>query len=73
MLFVDCVNYYSYIVVHIPAGANPSCLQTTAASVASHISSHTVPHSLLKQISKRPSRSLGPSASRTSPSAQPGQ
>ena len=33
---------------------NPSCLQTTWASVASHRSSHTVPQILLLQISTRP-------------------
>ena len=39
----------------VPILVNPSCLQTTPASVSSHIWSHTVPHSLLRQISTRPS------------------
>ncbi len=54
-----------------PVEDSPSCLQTTPASVVSHIWSHTVPHSLLRQISTRPSRLLVPPIRRTSPSVQP--
>ena len=46
-----------------------SCLQTTRASRASQKSSHTVPQVLLKHISTRPSSSVTPPTSLTSPSA----
>ena len=49
---------------------NPSCLQTTLASLASHPSSHTVPHSLLIQISTLPSKGLKPPDNLTSPYEQ---
>ena len=48
-----------------PAGENPSCLQTTAASCTSHSWSQTVPHLLLKHISTLPSCSFVPLTSRT--------
>ena len=48
-----------------PAGENPSCLQTTAASCASQSRSQTVPHLLLKHISTLPSCSFVPLTSRT--------
>ena len=55
----------------IPKCGIPSCLQTTLASMLSHIWSHTVPHSSLRQISTRPSVLLAPPTSLTSPSVQP--
>ena len=48
-----------------PAGENPSCLQTTAASCASQSRSQIVPHLLLKHISTLPSCSFVPLTSRT--------
>lgn len=51
----------------------PSCLHTTLASVTFQVLLHTVPHSLLLQISTRPSKLLSEPASRTSPSLQPMQ
>ena len=53
----------------IPIGANPSCLQTTLASLLSQKSSHTVPHWLL-HISTRPSWVFCPSWSLMSPYVQ---
>ena len=53
-----------------PSGRNPSCLQTTDASLLSQRSSHTVPHTLPKQISTLPSISVWPPTRRTSPSVQ---
>ena len=63
----SCINHQH----SLPVVASPSCLQTTVASVTSHISSHTVPHSLFKHISTRPSALLAPPASRTSPCVHP--
>lgn len=51
----------------LPSLENPSCLQTTFASVRPQPSSHTVPHSLLLQTSTRPSNTSLPPASLTSP------
>ena len=45
---------------------NPSCLQTTRASLSSQKSSHTVPQVLLKHISTRPSSSVPPPTNLTS-------
>jgi len=45
---------------NLPVEANPSCLQTTLASVLSQKSSHTVPHALLLQISTRPLEFVAP-------------
>ena len=45
---------------------NPSCLQTTRASLSSQESSHTVPQELLKHTSTRPSSSVRPPTSLTS-------
>ena len=57
--------------VLVPAGFSPNCLQTTPASVSSHIWSHTVPHSSFRQISTRPSKLLLPPTSLTSPAVHP--
>lgn len=46
---------------------NPSCRQTTVASLVPHKSSHTVPHTLLLQYSTRPSVGMLPLTSLTSP------
>ena len=48
----------------------PSCLQTTAASFASHSSSHTEPQRPCRHTSTLPSNSLAPSIRRTSPLVQ---
>ena len=53
-----------------PVEENPSCLQTTMTSLLVQESSHTVPHVPLKQTSTRPSSSLVPLTSLTSPSMQ---
>ena len=53
-----------------PIGENPSCLQTTAASCASHPWSQIVPHLLLEQISTLPSCSFVPLTSQTPFSTQ---
>lgn len=58
----------AYTISNIPMFENPSCLQTTEASLLSHKSSHTVPHNPPKQISTLPSYTLAPSTNRTSPS-----
>lgn len=42
-------------ILNLPESDSPSCLHTTLASVSSHIRLQTVPHSLLRQISRRPS------------------
>lgn len=60
-----------YIQVFIPVAENPSCLQTTAASMLLHASSHTVPQALLLQTSTRPSLALEPPARRISPVVHP--
>ena len=49
---------------------NPSCLQTTRASLLSQESSHTVPQVLLKHTSTRPSSSVPPPTSLNSPVLQ---
>ena len=56
-------NYHWYNNI-IPSLENPSCLQTTEASLLSHKSSQTVPHSSLLQISTRPSDEFDPPTSR---------
>lgn len=48
--------------------SNSSCLQTTAASLESHLSSHTEPHKPSRHISTLPSVDVRPFTSRTSPS-----
>ena len=53
-----------------PAVGNPSCLQTTRASTSPQKSSHTVPQVLLKHTSTRPSSSVRPPTSLTSPVLQ---
>ncbi len=55
----------------IPAVENPSCRQTTLASIKPHPLSHTVPHIFLLQTSTRPSRGVRPLTSLISPSVQP--
>ena len=49
-----------------PELGNPSCLQTTSASLKSQKSSHTLPQELLKHTSTRPSSSVRPPTSLTS-------
>ena len=49
-----------------PVLGNPSCLQTTSASLKSQESSHTVPQVLLKHTSTRPSSSVRRPTSLTS-------
>ena len=53
-----------------PVLGNPSCLQTTSASLKSQKSSHTLPQELLKHTSTRPSCSVRPSTNLTSPVLQ---
>ena len=61
--------YYSYymIIGLIPVETNPSCLQTTTASLVLHESSQTVPQTLLLQISTRPSVAEVPPTNRSAP------
>ena len=54
--------------VNSPIVENPSCLQTTVASILSQFTSHTVPHTPFKQISTLPSNSVWPPLNRTAPS-----
>ena len=66
---------YSYFFLHdvvLPLVANPSCLQTTTASVVSQLSLQTVPHCPPMQTSTLPSRSSLPLASLMSVSLQDG-
>ena len=67
-------QYYSILMYknfkYLLVVTNPSCLQTTLASLSSHPSSHTVPHSLLIQISTLPSKGLKPPDNLTSPYEQ---
>ena len=51
----------------VPVETNPSCLHTTTASFAPQESSQTVPHTLLLQISTRPSVIAVPPTSRKAP------
>ena len=51
-------------------GVYPSCLQTTAASLPSHLSSQTVPHRPCRHSSTLPSYWVLPSARRTAPVVQ---
>lgn len=55
-LSVRCLYHSSYL--------NPSCLQTTAASLSVQSSSQTLPHCPFSNISTRPSLVLSPSTSR---------
>ena len=68
------IQYYSSLMYknfkYLLVVMNPSCLQTTLASLLSHPSSHTVPHSLLIQISTLPSKGLKPPDNLTSPYEQ---
>lgn len=52
---------------NIPVETNPSCLHTTTASMLPQESSQTVPHTLLLQISTRPSVIAVPPTSRKAP------
>ena len=54
-----------------PELGSPSWKHTTVASGVFQKSSHTVPHSLLEQISTRPSMGVRPPVSLKSPSVQP--
>lgn len=56
----------------MPSSENPSCLQTTLASLSSHPSSQTVPQVLPRQTSTRPSLPTSPLASLSPPSGQSG-
>ena len=58
------MKYSFYYINSLPNGENPSSLQTTAASCASHSLSQTVPHVLLKHISTLPSYMFVPLTSR---------
>lgn len=53
--------------LQLPVELNPSCLQTTTASLALQKSSQTVPHTLLLQISTRPSVIAEPPTRRRTP------
>jgi len=55
----------------VPVRRNPSCPQTTLASVFPQRSSHTVPHALLWQTSTRPWLEFAPPTSLTSPLTHP--
>ena len=61
-----CQTCLQLLVINSPVVGNPSCLQTTSASLKSHKLLHTVPQESLKQISTRPSSSVRPSTSLTS-------
>ena len=54
------------LVINSPVVGNPSCLQTTSASLKSQKSWHTEPQVLLKHTSTLPSSSVRPSTSLTS-------
>ena len=54
----------------LPGVEYPSCLQTTWASTDDHPSPFTVPHLWSRHTSTRPSLSVSPPTSRTSPSTQ---
>ncbi len=56
---------------YLPALASPSCLHTTVASVMFQILLQIVPHSLLRQISTRPSVGNSPPTSLKSPLEHP--
>ena len=63
------ISIYSLLLL-LPDDENPSCLQTTWASIELHRSSHTVPHTPLTQTSTRPSRDEEPPTSLTEPLVQ---
>ena len=66
-MLLFCLNL---CVILSPCASNPSCLQTTRASLVPQRSSHTVPHSLSIQTSTLPSVSFDPPTSLISPSVQ---
>ena len=55
------------MIMELPVETNPSCLHTTTASLVFQESSQTVPHTLLLQISTRPSVMAVPPTSRKAP------
>lgn len=70
-LFINSGLLCAYNNCSLPVGEKCSCLQTTLASVTSHMLSQIVPHSFLKQISTRPSVLLSPPTSLNSPTSHP--
>ena len=69
---VDASLFNSYCLVNcLHSVVRPSCLQATAASLASQRSSHTVPHCPRKHTSTRPSKLFLPPTSRISVLLQP--
>ena len=57
----------NYMIMELPVETNPNCLHTTTASLVSQELSQTVPHTLLLQISTRPSVIAVPPTSRKAP------
>ena len=70
MNIIMLLFFLNLCVILSPCAPNPSCLQTTRASLVPQRSSHTVPHSLSIQTSTLPSVSFDPPTSLISPSVQ---